>query len=102
MITFLHEPRKQEADKRYRKQSEQSFEDERFNTALSFIAVKEDKMIGKIDACLVSSRSDVSCFSVYMDRICVLKSERHHKVGCVLLNALRTKCKESLYLSTEI
>ena len=29
-----------------------------------------------------------------MDWICVLKSERHHKVAQALLNALRKRCKE--------
>ena len=101
VIAFEHELRKQEPDTyywepdaTYRKQLEQSFDDERFRTALSFIAVKEDKVIGRIDASLISSRSDASCFSVYMDWICVLKNERHHKVAQALLNALREKGKE--------
>ena len=80
--------------KTYKKQLEQSFEDDRFKTALSFIAVKGDKVIGRIDASLISSRSDASCFSAYMDWICVLKSERHHKVAQALLNTLRKRCKE--------
>ena len=101
VIAFEYELRKQEPDTyywepdaTYRKQLEQSFDDERFRTALSFIAVKEDKVIGSIDASLISSRSDASCFSAYMDWICVLKSERHHKVAQALLDALREKCKE--------
>ena len=101
VIAFEYELRKQEPDTyywepdaTYRKQLEQSFDDERFRTALSFIAVKEDKVIGRIDASLISSRSDASCFSVYMDWICVLKNERHHKVAQALLNALREKCEE--------
>ena len=101
VIAFEIELRKQEPDtyywepdERYRKQLEQSFDDERFRTALSFIAVKDDKVIGRIDASLISSRSDASCYSAYMDWICVLKSERHHKVAQALLNALREKCKE--------
>ncbi len=83
-----------EPDESYRKQLEQSFEDERFNTAMSFIAVKEGRVIGRIDASLISSRSDASCFSAYMDWICVLKSERHHQVAQALLNALRQECKK--------
>ncbi len=101
VIAFERELREQEPDtyywdpdETYRKLLEQSFEDERFRTALSFIAVKEDKVIGRIDASLISSRSDASCFSAYMDWICVLKSERHHKVAQALLNALREKCRE--------
>ena len=55
--------------------------------------MKEEKVIGRIDASLISSRSDASCYSAYMDWICVLKSERHHKVGQALLNTLREECK---------
>ena len=101
VIAFERELRRQEPDTyywepdaAYRKQLEQSFDDERFRTALSFIAVKEEKVIGRIDASLISSRSDASCFSAYMDWICVLKSERHHKVAQALLNALKEKCRE--------
>ena len=101
IITFEEELRKQEPDtyfwdpdETYRYQLEQSFTDQRFNTAISFIAIKEDRVIGRIDASLISSRSDASCFSAYMDWICVLKSERHHKVGQALLNALREDCKK--------
>ena len=83
-----------EPDETYRKQLEQSFADLRFNTAISFIAVKEEKVIGRIDASLISSRSDAACFSAYMDWICVLKSERHNKVAQALLNALREECKK--------
>lgn len=83
-----------EPDETYRIQLEQSFNDPRFNTALSFIAVKNNKVIGRIDASLISSRSDASCFTAYMDWICVLKSERHHKVAQALLNALRVECKQ--------
>ena len=101
VIAFERELRRQEPDTyywepdaAYRKQLEQSFDDERFSTALSFIAMKEEKVIGRIDASLISSRSDASCFSAYMDWICVLKSERHHKVAQALLNALKEKCRE--------
>ena len=101
VIAFERELREQEPDTYYwepdavyRKQLEQSFEDDRFRNALSFIAVKEDKVIGRIDASLISSRSDASCFSAYLDWICVLKSERHQKTAQALLDALRAKCKE--------
>ena len=80
-------------DEAYKKQLENSFEDERFNTAISFLAVKDNKVIGRIDASVISSRSDASCYSAYLDWICVLKSERHNKVARSLLNALRTECK---------
>ena len=101
IIAFEEELRRQEPDtyywepdELYRHQLERSFTDKRFNTAISFIAIKEDRVIGRIDASLISSRSDASCFSAYMDWICVLKSERHHKVAQALLNALREECKK--------
>ena len=80
-------------DEAYKNQLENSFEDERFNTAISFLAVNDNKVIGRIDASVISSRSDASCYSAYLDWICVLKSERHNKVARSLLNALRTECK---------
>ena len=86
--TYFWEP-----DELYAKQLEQSFEDPRFNTALSFIALKGRKVIGRIDASLITSRSDASCFSAYLDWICVLKSERHNKIAQALLKALREECK---------
>ena len=99
VIVFERELRKQEPDtyywepdETYRKHLEQSFEDERFNTALSFIAVKEGNVIGRIDASLISSRSDAACCSAYMDWICVLKNERHQKVAQALLERLREEC----------
>ena len=65
VIAFERELRKQEPDTyywepdtTYRKLLEQSFEDERFRNAISFIAVQDDKVIGRIDASLISSRSD--------------------------------------------
>ena len=101
IIVFEKELRRQEPDtyfwepdEKYKRQLEQSFSDQRFNTALSFVAVKEDRVIGRIDASLISSRSDASCFSAYLDWICVLKSERHNKVAQKMLNALREECKK--------
>ena len=101
VIDFELELRKQEPDtyywepdETYRAHLKQSFEDQRFNTAISFIALKEEKVIGRIDASLISSRSDASCFGAYMDWICVLKNERHHKVARALLEALREECRK--------
>lgn len=100
IIAFEEELRRQEADtyfwepdETYRHQLEQSFTDQRFNTAISFVAIKEDRIVGRIDASLISSRSDASCFSAYLDWICVLKRERHNKIAQALLNALREECK---------
>ena len=70
VIAFEQELRRQEPDtyfwepnEIYKNQLEQSFEDQRFNTSISFIALKEEKVIGRIDAALISSRSDAACFS---------------------------------------
>ncbi len=100
VIAFELELRKQEPDtyywepdESYRQQLEASFDNARFNTAMSFIAVKDDQVIGRIDASIIASRSDASCCSAYLDWICVLKSERHRKVAQALLAALRNECK---------
>ena len=100
VIAFEQELRKQEPDtyywepdETYARQLEQSFDDPRFNTALSFIALKDGRVIGRIDASLIASRSDASCFSAYLDWICVLKSERHHQVAQALLRALKAECR---------
>lgn len=81
-------------DEAYKKQLDHSFEDERFNTAMSYIALRDNKVIGRIDASVIASRSDATCYSAYLDWICVLKSERHNKVAQSLLNTLRAECKE--------
>ena len=101
LIAFERELRKQEPDtyywepdEAYEKQLENSFDDPRFNTAISFIALKDGKVIGRIDASVIASRSDASCFGVYLDWICVLKSERHEGVAQALLDALRAECKK--------
>ena len=83
-----------EPDETYKRQLEASFDDPRFNTSMSFIAVKDDIVIGRIDASILASRSDAACYSAYLDWICVLKSERHNKVAQALLTTLRTECKE--------
>lgn len=83
-----------EADETYRKQLEASFDDPLFNTSMSFIAVQNDKVIGRIDGSIIASRSDASLYSAYLDWICVLPSERHNKVAQLLLTALRSECKK--------
>ena len=100
VIEYEKELRKQEPDTYYWEPDEEykaalvnSFTDSRFNTAVSYIAVIDDKVIGRIDASLISSRSDAACCSAYLDWICVLKNERHNKVAQALLNTLRTDFK---------
>lgn len=101
VVAFERELRRQEPDtyywepdEAYAKQLEMSFDDPRFNTAVSFVAVRDGRVIGRIDASLISSRSDAACCSAYLDWICVLPSERHNKVAQALLDALRAACKE--------
>lgn len=101
VIEFEYELRKQEPntyywepDQDYVMQLEKSFADERFNTAISLIAHRNGQVIGRIDASIISSRSDASCFSAYLDWICVLKSERHNKVAQTLLGELKEELKE--------
>lgn len=101
VIEFEQELRKQEPntyywepDENYVKQLEESFSDERFNTAVSLVAYKDEQVVGRIDASIISSRSDASCFSAYLDWICVLKSERHNKVAQALLGGLRKELKK--------
>ena len=69
VIDFEIELRRQEPDtyfwepeEAYARQLEMSFDDPRFNTAMSFIAVKDGKVISRIDASLISSRSDAALF----------------------------------------
>ena len=51
-------------------------------------------VIGRIDASIITSRSDAICYSAYLDWICVLKSERHKGVAQKLLDVLREQCKK--------
>ncbi len=87
--TYFWEP-----DEQYVRNLEESFEDPRYLCSVSFLAFKEERVIGRIDASLIASRSDASCYSAYLDWICVLKSERHNKVAQALLNELRRALKE--------
>ena len=67
-------------DEKYAASLEKSFTDPRFDTAISFIAIKDDRVIGRIDASIITSRSDAVCYSAYLDWICVLNSERHKRL----------------------
>ena len=82
-----------EPDAAYQALLERSFDDPRFHTAISLLALREGRVVGRIDASLIASRSDAACFSAYLDWICVLKSERHRQVAQILLRALRAECK---------
>lgn len=75
-------------------QLEKSFADESFNNTFLLIAQRSGQVIRKIDASIISSRSDTSCFSAYLDCICILKSERHNKVMQTLSEELKKELKE--------
>ena len=101
VMAFERELRRQEQDtyywepdEAYAEQLEKSFDDPRFNTVMSWIALQDGRVVGRIDASLLSSRSDAACCSAYLDWICVLKDERHRGVAQALLKALRAECRE--------
>lgn len=77
----------------YRTRLENSFHDNRFINALSLLAYKEGRVVGRIDATLIAARSDASCGCAYLDWICVLKEERHQQVAQLLLKELRRELK---------
>jgi len=86
--TYFWEP-----DERYRNALELSFSDSRFQNAVSFLAIEDGRVIGRIDAVILSGRSDPACGSAYLDWICVLKSERHRRVAQALMEALKKALK---------
>ena len=87
--TYFWEP-----DDAYRNKLIASFHDNRFTNAVSFVAIKEGKIIGRIDASIVASRCDAECCTAYLDWISVLKSERHNQVAQMMLKRLRQELKE--------
>ncbi len=83
-----------EAGEKYQELLEDSFHDPRFLNTFSLLAYADDRVVGRIDAALIASRSDACCQTAYLDWICVLKEERHHKVARTLLAELRKRLKE--------
>ena len=70
----------------------ESFQDGHFENALSFLAYREERVIGRIDAVLLPSHFDGS-IKAYLDWICVLKSCRHKGAAQALLAALKSELK---------
>lgn len=100
VLIFEQELRRQEPDtffmdagEGYRALLERSFEDGRFSNAVSLLAYCDGRIIGRIDAVILATRSDASCTCAYLDWICVLKEERHRQVGQLLLRELRRELK---------
>ncbi|HIU43354.1 MAG TPA: GNAT family N-acetyltransferase [Candidatus Ventrousia excrementavium] len=84
-----------EPDATYVQKLHDSFCDTRFQTAISLLAMRGGKVVGRIEASLITSRCDACCCSAYLDWICVLKSERHQHIGQIMLRELRSALKKS-------
>ena len=87
--TYFWEP-----DETYRNNLITSFSDPRFINSLSFLAVEKGKVIGRIDALILSSLADADCSTAYLDWISVLKSKRHGKVAQKMLTTLQNVLKD--------
>ena len=102
VLDFERELRRQEQDTYYWEIDEayinnvkNSFSDERFtNSAVSLLAYKNDKVIGRIDASIVFTHFDGTVYEAYLNWICVLKEERHNGVAQLLLQSLKDVLKE--------
>ena len=101
VLAFERELRRQEPDtffmdagEGYRGLLEDSFRDSRFGNAVSLLAYRDGRVVGRIDAVILAARSDASCGCAYLDWICVLKEERHRQVAQRLLKELRRELKE--------
>lgn len=82
-----------EIDEAYLRSVADSFDDPTFDDSISLLAYVDDRVVGRIDACMLKSRFDGST-KAYLDWICVLKSFRHHGVAQALMEALRNALKE--------
>jgi len=81
-----------EIDEEYVKNIENSFTDKRFDNSVSLLAYVDGKVVGRIDASLITTRMDGS-INAYLDWICVIKSFRHKGVAQALLGELRKELK---------
>lgn len=88
-----------EIDEAYRESVEKSFEDDRFQNSLSFLAYDGEDVVGRIDASLICSHFDGSV-KAYLDWICVLKRARHKGVAQRLLETLRKELRERCQVET--
>lgn len=69
-----------------------SFENEMFDSSISFLAYMDGKVVGRIDSTMICSHFDGSV-KAYLDWICVLKSYRHQGVARNLMDHLRKELK---------
>lgn len=82
-----------EIDQAYVSAVERSFDDRSFDGAISLLAYDGDRVVGRIDTSLITSRFDGSK-KAYLDWICVIKSSRHQGVAQRLLESLRQILKD--------
>ena len=82
-----------EIDEQYIKNVTVSFQDHRFDNAISFLAYVDGEVAGRVDAVLLPSHFDGSV-KAYLDWICVIKSYRHQGVAQALLAELKQYLKE--------
>ena len=82
-----------EIDDAYVKTVKDSFDNSAFDSAVSFVAYMDGKVVGRIDASLICSRF-AGEQSAYLDWICVLKSYRHKGIAQALLEELKKALKE--------
>ena len=81
-----------EIDDAYIKSVTDSFDDPRFQNALSLLAYIGEKVVGRIDVVRIPSYFD-GTVKAYLDWICVLKSARHKGVAQALMNEIRSRLK---------
>ena len=81
-----------EIDDAYIKSVTDSFDDPRFQNALSLLAYLGEKVVGRIDVVRIPSYFD-GTVKAYLDWICVLKSARHKGVAQALMNEMRSLLK---------
>lgn len=82
-----------EIDSAYEDAVRSSFEDRRFDAAVSLLAYDGERVVGRIDASLIFSHFNGSV-KAYLDWICVLKSSRHGGAAQALMEALRARLKD--------
>lgn len=81
-----------EIDDAYIKSVTDSFDDPRFQNALSLLAYIGEQVVGRIDVVRIPSYFD-GTIKAYLDWICVLKSTRHKGVAQALMNEMRSRLK---------
>ena len=101
VIAFEKELRRQEPDiyfwdidDDYKVRVSNSFDDEGFDNALSFLAIDGNNVIGRVDVSLIVSRCSGVIDTAYLDWICVLKSRRHEGIGQTMIDHVKRHLRE--------